>query len=182
MFDRINFIKIINAHLSTLRSLNDKSNKIYWVDLVLFFIFPFIVSVLLVYYDISIKELIGELIKSVAIFAAFLFNMLAIIYNSMNQIEQDAKQSKLKRVFIKEIHANLSFNILIGIFLITTLLIYSELKSNSPIVHLIYSSFAVINYFLLILFILTLLMNLNRVFILLNRNIKDKTENESKTP
>lgn len=183
MIHRISVGKIIGDHLRTLRSLNDKSSSLYWGDVALFFVFPLFISMLLVYFNVSIRPLIGELIKAIAIFAAFLFNMLAIIYNSMNQIEKDAEDSELKKVYVKEIHSNLSFNILTGIVLILTLLATYSLNLNSKICFLnpisvlktILSWLLDIScYFLILLFFLTLLMNLNRVYVLLNRHIRDK--------
>lgn len=73
MLDRINILKIIKDHLGTLRSLNQSSNRIYWKDFLLFFIFPVIVSTLLVWKGYSFKEQLGNLIAAISIFGGFLF-------------------------------------------------------------------------------------------------------------
>ncbi len=173
MIDRINVLHIITAHFKTLRSLNNRSsNSIYWGDLILFIILPLIVAILLTYRNISIKSISGDLIKSVAIFAAFLFNMLAIIYNSLKDLSKDAETDQIKKIYIKEIHTNLSFNILVGIILIVLLVIQSTFSDNvSCIKAIIEDLLNILNYYFLILFVLTLLMNLNRVYILLNKQI-----------
>lgn len=178
MIERINVVHIISAHFKTLRSLNNRtSNAIYWGDMLLFIIAPAIVAVFLTYKNININSISGDLIKSVAIFAAFLFNMLAIIYNSLKDLSKDAETDLIKKIYVKEIHTNLSFNILVGIILIVLLVIQSTFSDNGSCIKVVIEDILnVVNYYLLILFVLTLLMNLNRVYILLNKQILKDNE------
>jgi hypothetical protein len=172
MIERINFTKIIKAHFATLRSLN-APDKMYIGDLLLFFILPIIISFILVRNGFSLIHVSPELVKAIAIFAAFLFNMLGIIYNSMNQIKRDSKEDVLKQKYIEQIHINISFNILVGIFLIIFLLLHSELEGLIISYSVICCEMlSIICFFMLFLFVLTLFMNLNRVYILLNKQVK----------
>ena len=88
--NKINFSLIVKNHLKSLRSLNGNPKGIYWKDLLLFFIIPIIFSSLLAYNNISLKEIAGDLIKAVAIFAAFLFNLLAIINNAIKDLKKES--------------------------------------------------------------------------------------------
>jgi hypothetical protein len=171
MFSRINFIKIINAHIKTLKSLNQTSKLIYWKDFLLFYFTPLLLSFILIYNDISIKFQASNLIAAISILGGFLFNLLAIIYNSMSNLKNDAVNNKIKEKYIKEIHSNISYNILISIFLVVFLIIFNiDLKFDciyfTKIANLIIEF---ITTFLLTHFFLTLLMVLNRIYILLNK-------------
>ncbi len=174
MLSRINFIKIIKGHFATLRSLDQKTDTIYWQDFILFFIIPVSTSIFLTLKDFGFKEQVSNLIAAISILGGFLFNLLAIIYNSMSNLEADASKSKIKKKYIKEIHNNISFNILIAIFTILSLLFYNLDYPNNCYYWVLDRFLIFINYLFLITFLLTLLMVLNRVYILLNKNIEDK--------
>ena len=176
MFSRIDFFKIIKAHLITLRSLNQTSELIYWKDFLLFYFIPSTISLILIYFDISIKSQVPNLIAAISILGGFLFNLLAIIYNSMSNLNNDIDNSRtgntlIKRKFIKEIHSNISYNILISIFLLVFLIIYNfEIKFDFLyLTQGLNRTIEFITTFLLIHFFLTLLMVLNRIFILLDK-------------
>lgn len=125
MVSRINFFKIIKAHFKTFRSLNQSSDKIYWKDFILFILFPIAISLVLVWFDVQLLSQVTNLIAAISILGGFLFNLLAIIYNSMNNLEGDATNDKIKTIYIKEIHTNISYNILIAIFTIILLILYN---------------------------------------------------------
>lgn len=171
MFSRINFIKIIKAHLKTLRSLNQASDLIYWNDFLLFYLIPISLSILLIYFNISIKTQVSNLIAAISILGGFLFNLLAIIYNSMSNLKSDALKNEIKNKYVKEIHSNISYNILISIFLIILLIIYNiDIKFNN--VSITEGVNIIVEFcttFLLSHFFLTLLMVLNRIYILLDK-------------
>jgi hypothetical protein len=171
MLDRINIIKIIKDHLGTLRSLNQTSQKIYWKDFLLFFVIPLIVSYLLVWKEYSFEKQLGNLIAAISIFGGFLFNLLAIIYSQMESIKKDAVSENdiVKKRFIKEIHINISFSILLSIIIVITLLLTTIDIPYIEYFILLEKLILGLNYFLMLLFILTLIMILNRVYILLKK-------------
>ncbi|MBW3521347.1 MULTISPECIES: hypothetical protein [unclassified Chryseobacterium] len=174
MFSRININKIIIAHYKSLSNLNDR--KIAINDLIIFILFPFLIAIVLIYYNISIKSQVANLITALSILAGFLFNLLAIIHSSLGKIrdeirQQNLEENSLKYKFANEIHANISYNILIAILTIVTLVV-SGLNIEFNNKALKYISFCFLNsicYFLLIHFLLTLVMILNRVYILLDK-------------
>ncbi len=173
MLDRINILKIIKDHLGTMRSLNQSSNRIYWKDFLLFFIFPVIVSTLLVWKGYSFKEQLGNLIAAISIFGGFLFNLLAIIYSQMENIKKDAEteDDKVKKRFINEIHINISFCIVLSICIVLTLLLTTIDIPEFEYLEILNKTINGLNYFLMILFLLTLTMILNRVYILLKKGV-----------
>lgn len=179
MFQRINFYKIIRDHLHTLRRIDTDRNEMAFWDFILFIFGPLIVAIVLAYFQVSIASHITDLITAVSIIGGFLFNLLAIIYGLMDKLTTDSQAStpeseigKLKRLFVKELHINISFNILISLFLLVSLLLYSYLPDEQCNLWIIaiHWTLTVLTYFLTILFFLTMLMILNRIYILLKKD------------
>lgn len=174
---RINVNQIISGHLRTLRSLNQTSKGIYFPDLITFFVFPIALSGYLTYKNIDLLNQVTNIIAAISILGGFLFNLLAIIYGVMDKLKVDIEQpkkginSELKKIFIKEIHSNISYCILLSIFTTTFLLIYSSDFPCTSIFKIVKQTILFTNYFLLFHFLLTLLMVLNRVYILLKKDI-----------
>lgn len=179
MLSRINFIKIIGGHFSTLRSLNQTSKNIYWQDFLLFIAFPILLSGTFAFFNFGFKSQITNIITAISILGGFLFNLLAIIYNSMENLERDSKKSKIKQKYIKEIHSNISYNILLALFSVVFLIIYNIEMNPSCSSVILEKVLIFINCFIIISFLLTILMVLNRVYILLNKNIEDKNKFKS---
>lgn len=172
MFQRINIGKIIIDHLKTLKRIDSDNNGISLGDFILFILLPLCVGILLVYFNVNLSKHVSDLITSVSIIGGFLFNLLAIIYGLMDKLEQDASGDQLKAVFVKEVHINISFNILVSLFLLVTLILYSYLGGCYKLFwqRMLYEALTAGIYFLLILFLLTMFMILNRIYILLKKN------------
>lgn len=172
MFKRVNIFKIISDHFLTLRKLDSESKYIYWKDLLLFIVFPLLIGVYLAYKGFSITPYIGNLIAAISIFGGFLFNLLAIIYSQIDKIKTDAEKedNKLKKRFVKEIHVNISYAIVLSLIIVLLLIAcsanFSEFKYDWFFVKILFG----LTYFLLIKFLLTLLMVLNRVYLLLKKD------------
>ena len=172
MFSRINITSIIKDHFKTLRSLDENSKAIYWKDLLLFIIIPILTSTILCIKGYNFENQLGNLIAAISIFGGFLFNLLAIIYGQIDKIKSDAtgESSNLKKRFVKEIHINISFCIVLSILIVLTLLLTSIDIPENKFKFIIKMMIIGINYYLMSLFLLTLLMILNRVYILLKRD------------
>lgn len=177
MLKRINILDIIFDHFGTLRSLNQKSKLMNWKDFFLFIVFPLSISIYLTCLGYNFKEQLGNLIAAISIFGGFLFNLLAIIYSQIDNLEKDAALQKekskenfsIKERFVNEIHINISFCIVLSILIILTLL---STTIDIPVFKydwIIEKTIICINYYLMSLFLLTLIMILNRVYILLNK-------------
>ncbi len=172
-------MKIIKGHFGTLRSLSQTSDTIYWQDFILFILFPIIVASCITYFNLEFQSQITNLIAAISILGGFLFNLLAIIYNSMENLKKDSRKSRIKQKYIKEIHSNISYNILLSIFTVIFLIIYNIDFDLGCITTYINKALTLLNSFLIVSFLLTLLMVLNRVYILLNKNIEDKNKPSS---
>ncbi len=171
MLSRINCFKIIRNHFLTLRKLGQESKTIYWQDFILFILIPFSISIVLSVLKIGFKSQITNLIAAISILGGFLFNLLAIIYNSMENLKKDATENEIKKIYTKEIHSNISYNILVAIFCIILLLVYNVKLPVFKFYEIIVGLILFLNYYLLLTFFLTLLMVLNRIYILLDKNI-----------
>lgn len=179
MMQRINIYRIVKDHLKTLRSLNQSYNFINIGDFLLFFIVPSVISLTLTLLNYNFINQLDNLIASISILGGFLFNLLAIIYSQIENIkidvdklgdkEENKIEKEIKNKFINEIHSNISFAIVLSIFLILSLLSItieiSEFKYKALIEHI----FIFMNYFLMQLFTLTLLMIINRIYILFKK-------------
>jgi hypothetical protein len=172
MFKRIDIVRIIKDHFKTLRRLDSDKKSIYWKDFVLFLVFPIFLGTFLVYQEISIQEYVGNLIAAISIFGGFLFNLLAIIYSQIDKIKTDAQNenSSLKKRFINEIHINISYSIVLSLIIVVALLASTSTLPAYKFDWLVKNIFLGCIYFLLINFLLTLLMVLNRVYILLKKD------------
>jgi len=191
MLSRINLFGIVCDHLRTLRRYDSSSNRISIEDLFLFIIFPLIVSIILVIRNITLDSHVTDLITSISILGGFLFNLLAIIYGLMDKVRDspidpngnstDAVRERIRQRFIKEIHVNISFNIVISLLTLSLLLIYSYMipigqpdlfsfhQTSFRVYIGLYLFISILIYFLLGLFSLTMLMIINRVYIILNK-------------
>ena len=172
MWNRINLIGIVRAHLKTLRSLNQPTGdtSIYWRDKVTFIAVPIFLSCVLSVSGINLMLQVPNLIAIISIFGGFLFNLLAIIYSYIDKIKSpDA--SYIKKRFANEINSNISFCILSSIFIVLLLLFYSVIQNKNQYDILIWLSLFTefVIYCLLGVFFLTLLMILSRVFVLLQK-------------
>jgi len=175
MFSRINILKIIIDHFHTLKVYKSESKYISISDFLLFIILPALIASFLSFKDYTFESQLSNLIAGISIFGGFLFNLLAIIYSQLENIEnnnhniEDKNLLKLKEQFVNEIHINISFCIVLSIIIVLTLLMttidFSDILYSSVINKIILG----INYYLLLLFVLSLLMVINRVYILLKR-------------
>lgn len=174
MLNRINITSIITDHFSTLKRLNQKSNYINFKDVLLFIILPIFISIMLTYKGYGFDDQLGNLITATSIFGGFLFNLLAIIYSQIDSLKKDAENEedelkKIKEKFVKEIHINISFCIVLSIMMVITLLMTTIEIPKFEFQWIFKKIIIGVNYFLMILFMLTLLMVLNRVYILLKK-------------
>ena len=181
MFDKISIANIIKDHISTLR--NNKTRKISYLDITLFFLLPFFISGFIVYLGISLNDaLVNALITSLSIFSALLFNLLLLVYDvsekklylpeTTDPVENNRRIKT--RELLREIYNKISFTILISIITVSTLLIYFLKVSSCVFLSINICSLqwllALVIYYLTIQFALNLFMILKRIYILLAKS------------
>lgn len=167
MFDKINVWMIVGDHLKTLREF--RSDKTSAGDVILFLIIPLLIALGLVLplgFRLDV-DAINALITSLSVFSGLLFNLLLLIYDLLVKENAEEDPSRLRRMFLGQIYAHISFTILTAVLSISLLLllfIRMDLPALTMTVH-------VIVLFLIINFILTMLMILQRVHILISKEL-----------
>jgi len=178
MFTKISVLSIIKDHISTLK--NNKTNRIYFPDIVLFFILPAAIAGALTYLRVQLNDaLVNALITSFSIFSALLFNLLLLVYdisgkNSAQSKSRDpleVRRGIQRHELLKEIYVNVSFSILISTITVVILLAYFLKTDNCNFLMVNICSLqwllALIVYYFSIQFLLTLFMVLKRIYKLL---------------
>ena len=175
MWAKVNTAPIIKDHFQTLK--RGKENKLSSSDCFLFFGIPFGAALVVVYcWGTPGKGLVEVLTTALSIFAALLFNLLLLIYDLVKKHETKESQAtniedkeftqrpKLKTQILQETYTNISFCTLIAIVTIGfLLLLYPENIFKSVIASLL----SFIMYYLVGVFLLSLLMILKRTHLLM---------------
>lgn len=166
---KIDVKDIIYGHLKTLK--NYQTGKYSIKDVLTFFIFPLIISILLTMKSVVSKEGIQIILTVFSIFAGLLFNFLLLIMDIGRRVKQqgatatvDAKKQKATEALIKETYCNVSFSILVSLFIVCFSLIFVVGITNVVIKCIV----SIVLYWLIFVFIMTLFMILKRIFRLLN--------------
>ncbi len=167
---KLNPIDIVFDHLSTLVRIDTKKLD-YWAIIILF-ILPLLLSVFLLYrFDVLSSNIVNILISTFSIFVGLLLNLLLLIYDLTKKFNAKEPNIKIKRKFLKEIFANISYSILISIIIIFFLLFSFINMIQIPKI----SAFIV--YFLVANFFLTILMVLKRIHLLLHKEFDKPISN-----
>jgi hypothetical protein len=195
LFDRINIISIFIKHKNTfydygILTWNGKF-KVPFADKFIFIIFPFLISALLVIFQMRITdEFLNILITSLSIFVGLLFSLLTLVFEiaqkekERNKNQEVSQKQIVKFKLEKELFVNIAFAIALSILSIVTALltrfqpkliltflksiaVYNRIKEY----YLITTNFIAI--FLVVLFLLTLLMILKRFFLIFNFEFED---------
>lgn len=164
MFSSINVWNIVKGHFATFKSVD--TGKMIPIDIILIFFTPISLSLILIFCNISIANIMSDLIKVVAFFGAFLFNLLALIYNIRDKIQQTLEPNSTRLKFAKHIHANISYAILVSIFMIILFIIY-EIILNKEVHWLLDKAYTTIIVASLIHYLLTLIMILVKIYVIL---------------
>jgi len=172
---KINVKDIIYGHLKTLR--NYQTGEYSIKDLLTFFIFPLIISILLTLKSVVSKEGIQIILTVFSIFAGLLFNFLLLIMDIGRRVKRqgatatvDAKKQNATEELIRETYCNVSFSILASLFIVCFSLVFVVGITNVIIKCIV----SIILYWLIFVFIMTLFMILKRIFRLLNNEFNSK--------
>ena len=172
---KIDVKDIIRSHFKTLK--NYQNGKYSTKDILTFFVFPLIISILLTMKSVVTKDGIPIILTVFSIFAALLFNFLILIMDIGRKVKQkgvaeivDAKKQKATEELIKETYCNVSFSILVALFVVCFSLVFVVGITNIIIKWML----SLILYWLIFIFIMTLFMILKRIFRLLNNEFDSK--------
>lgn len=189
---------VVFAHIRTLRTLGKPGVNIS--DLLFFFGLPAVIALPLSYCCLAELHTKGsDILTAVSIIGGFLFGLLGMIVNVIEKVKREHSDNIVKKVFAREIHANIAFGIIQSLACVLSMIAYGFLTpsgkdktlsafwdsvknkaSFESILEWIRSSsfslevaVAWINYFLLISFFLTLLMIVKRIFIIMNSDAQE---------
>lgn len=172
IFKKININQILKSHFATLQ--NDNSKKTEFDDYFTFLLIPAIIASVLLCFRIALKEsAINIVITTLSILVGLLFNVIVLIFDI---IKRDASQ-RIKNTVLKQLLANISFTILLSIVTILfTLVTFFDIESVKHVATWIV-------YFLLTIFLFTVLMILKRMYILFKNEIEEieKTKDDADT-
>ena len=160
---KINVLKIIQAHLLTL--VDARTKKSGYDDWITFFIIPLLFAMGIFQFQLPLGyNAITIIITSLSIFVGLLFNMVILVFDIL---KRDATK-EIKNSLLKQILANISFTIILSIFIIGLSLL--ALLKNYPTIKVI-TDFVI--YFFLAFFFLTLTMILKRMYVLFENEMKE---------
>ncbi len=160
---KINIVRIIASHVSTLKTFN-KLNK---ADIWTFYIIPCAVSILLcikIEITAGLENLLGVILS---IFIGLFLNLLMLLISYVPPTDIDDERKKLLVATKKESFYNVSYIILICIIELLLLLIFTYVKDLEYITNI----FSFMIYFLSIHIFLSLLMILKRIFALYDNTL-----------
>lgn len=127
MIDKVNIAPIVAAHFRTFRSF--ESRRLAPGDFILFLILPLLLSVGLVISDVTLPSMaIGTLVTALSVFVGLFFNVLILVADLALRSDEQAsrnRQLKIKTRVAREVHANVSFAILISVFALLALVTLS---------------------------------------------------------
>ena len=162
---KFNPLDIVQEHHGTLRAYS-KETIDPW-DASVFYGLPLLACGALLRWGVLLDEkIIGILVTSMSVFAALLFNLLLLVYDIVCKPTADLSDP-IRTRFLKEIYTNISFAILTSLSVIVFLMTWLVIPFGGvDWLNFMYSGLV---YYLIGLFLMTLLMVLKRVYFLLAR-------------
>lgn len=161
MSAKLNLRHVITDHWRTLYDY--RTDKLDWSDVFTFYIVPALLTAGLLWLGMRLGGTeVTVLITALSIFAALLFNLLLLTHSI---VTDTAKEIHARRhELLQEIYAHISYAILVSVVAIVFLLAYVVLPSRSTWVCVLTSAAV---YFLVLNFLGTLLLILNRIHVML---------------
>jgi len=155
---------IVISHVKTLYDakkykIDDQNKKIYWLDLVFFYLFPAVISIYIVFFQDEINFNPDQINILYLVFLPILFGSLAVVNSSINN-----SRNKVYKLYAEEVFHNISYGSIQSLFGILVNIIV--LIDHSDIVRLLM-------VFVFISFLLLLVLSIKRIVTLLNPNLID---------
>lgn len=151
--DKIDIRNIISNHISTIKNTN--TGKPDFGDFFTFIVLPIMISLSLSLLKIEFKsETTSIIITTLAIFVGLMFNIIVLIFDI---VKRDASQN-IKNIILKELLSNIAFAIILAL---STIIVIIFTYSSQLYIKIVSTS---LSFFLVSLFILTLLMILKRMY------------------
>lgn len=164
MSSKINLFSIVRAHFNTLRDPQTKKRSV--ADWLTFYAGPVVGALLLMRLHLRINnDYVNIIVSMLSIFVGLLLNMIVVLFDIIRSEQKRAN----KVTVLEEVLANISFTIVLSIFTIGVVLL-TQLNFGRPEWQpYIEDGREVVNFIsfvFLILFLLTLLMVVKRMYLL----------------
>ncbi len=167
--NKLNILPILKGHLNTLQDFRNSSLAI--PDLLTFFGLPCIVGVVLVMLKFGFRvDAVSGFLNTFSILTGLLLNLLVLVFTLASAAAPMNMDLRMRKIFLRQIFANICFSILISIAVVVTALIsLAYMRSNQgavtgPAATFVLSSFTAS-------FVLTLLMVIKRMYVLLGKEL-----------
>jgi hypothetical protein len=170
---KISVWPIIVNHINTLRDYSTHKRSIQ--DFALFFGLPLAAALAGLYFKWSFSvNALNALLAAFSIFAGLLLNLLLLVYTFSTEGIQLNALAKLKTEFVRQLHDNISFSVLVSVsIVVTTLIAIMRVKAdsviNSDFIEVLITS---VLLYLMSNFVLTLLMVLKRIHAMFNEKLE----------
>lgn len=159
MFSKLNILIILIDHLNTMKLENGRHS---YVDLVIFFAVPAIISMLLVAMDVNIgNDFQNILVAIFAIMTGMLLNLLILVH-ALSKSHESASFKTL----MTETSNNISFGILVSLAVVFTSTIQTLSSGPWKLAATIFT------YYLIGVFALNVFMILKRVHIAISEDMR----------
>jgi hypothetical protein len=131
---RINLLDVVATHIRTFHKFN--RTDIYLGDLLLFFGLPAAAALPLAYYfSCRLYEEASNLLSAASIIGGFLFSLLAMTSQLIDKVKNEPNTGQVRRLFAKEIHANVAFGIISSLACVVCLVVYRF--GGEPVEHML---------------------------------------------
>lgn len=129
---KINICSLIKGHIKTLYDASTK--KLDCSDIVTFFALPAVVGILCSFLGISLSiDIISLLVNFGSIFTALLLSVLVLVYDQVGKVTEKLNDDnnkndsmlKLKSRLLQDLYFNISYSMILSLFLIILCLVYS---------------------------------------------------------
>lgn len=151
-----------------------RTGKVQFSDILAFYVLPLLLAILVYrgFDDNFLMRQSTNLLTAVSIIGGFLFALFAYIVGVIDKLIQNGSRNVIRNRFAKEIHVNIAYSILISLVSICQLLSLGFIKTSVTGWEVYGKAFALIMvYFVLIHFLFTLVMVVNRVFIVVSSEV-----------
>lgn len=165
-FEKINVWPIITDHIGTLYDY--RTNERSYPDLLLFFILPLVPAGFVLWKGLELPAIaVAGLLTASSIFVTLLMNLLVMVLGFLRATRGNPadKLLQLRKRYLREVVANLSFSILVALAMVgTSIIALFTLRTANSLVAPVFTSLLTAGGVLLVL---SLLMVLRRMYTLI---------------
>lgn len=159
MFAKFNIEKIVFAHIYTLR--DEATGNVKKGDIFITFIVPVVPFLFSWCGSVKLSDAaVGAWISAFSVFAGLLFNLLILVYGVDENFKVTSENMGRAKELVRQTFVNIAFSIIVSIAII----IFLGLSFVMP--DKILPLAAAVFYYLLTLFILTMMMVLKRMYVI----------------